>query len=94
MVSINKVVTPPIKSCCSNLSKSKSISPFTPWINKQTGRWMVGDKDTGVDAHGKAGASPYIGDNGNWFINGVDLGVPASGTVDMPAPQTDEDIFY
>lgn len=25
------------------------------------------------------GASPYIGDNGNWFIDGVDTQVSASG---------------
>lgn len=29
---------------------------------------------------GEPGFTPYIGDNGNWFINKVDLGVPARAT--------------
>ena len=28
---------------------------------------------------GDAGYTPYIGVNGNWFINGVDTGVQAEG---------------
>ena len=28
---------------------------------------------------GSAGYTPYIGENGNWFINGVDTGVQAEG---------------
>lgn len=31
--------------------------------------------------NGKNGYTPYIGDNGNWHINGVDQGIPAEGTV-------------
>ena len=42
-----------------------------------------GDKgDTGP--RGPEGYSPYIGDNGNWFINGQDLGVAASGGYSLP----------
>ena len=38
--------------------------------------------DTGVPAYGKDGedgATPEIGQNGNWWIDGVDTGVPAKG---------------
>jgi len=30
---------------------------------------------------GDPGATPYIGENGNWWISGTDMGVPASGKV-------------
>lgn len=30
---------------------------------------------------GASGYTPYIGDNGNWFINGNDTGTAATGTV-------------
>lgn len=30
---------------------------------------------------GEQGYTPYIGDNGNWFINGTDTGTPATGTI-------------
>ena len=33
---------------------------------------------------GDAGYTPYIGENGNWFINGQDLGVAASGGYTLP----------
>ncbi len=41
-----------------------------------------GDKgDTGADgANGTNGQSPYIGDNGNWWIGTTDTGVKAAGT--------------
>ena len=40
-----------------------------------------GDKgDTGAaGSKGDKGDSPYIGDNGNWFVSGKDTGVPARG---------------
>lgn len=38
--------------------------------------------EPGADGEpGKDGHTPEIGDNGNWFINGVDTGVTALGTV-------------
>lgn len=33
---------------------------------------------------GPSGYTPYIGDNGNWFINGQDLGVAASSGYTLP----------
>lgn len=27
------------------------------------------------------GSTPYIGDNGHWFIDGTDTGTPATGTI-------------
>lgn len=27
------------------------------------------------------GSTPYIGDNGHWFIDGIDTGTPATGTI-------------
>lgn len=40
-------------------------------------RGFKGDK-------GPSGYTPYIGDNGNWFINGQDLGVAASSGYTLP----------
>ncbi len=34
---------------------------------------------TGLTSCGEDGHTPYIGDNGNWWINSSDLGVPAQG---------------
>ena len=50
---------------------------LTPTIDSSTKHWMIGDTDTGVVSEGK---TPYIGDNGNWFIDDVDTGVKAVGT--------------
>ena len=55
-------------------------------------RGPKGDKgDTGpqgpegsVGPKGEPGYTPYIGDNGNWFINGQDLGVAASSGYTLP----------
>ena len=55
-------------------------------------RGPKGDKgDTGpqgpegsVGPKGEPGNTPYIGDNGNWFINGQDLGVAASSGYTLP----------
>ena len=33
-------------------------------------------------ADGKDGVTPNIGDNGNWWINGEDTGIPAKGKTD------------
>ena len=39
--------------------------------------------ENGIDgkdgAEGKDGETPYIGDNGNWFIGNTDTGIPAHG---------------
>lgn len=68
------------------------------WINKNPKspyymEWMIGNESTGVDSRGTPGLTPYVGENGNWWVGETDTGVPASGTVDMPSPQTDTDIF-
>ena len=33
----------------------------------------------GLYSCSSCGKNPYIGDNGNWWIDGTDLGVPAAG---------------
>lgn len=51
----------------------------TPYINPENKHWMIGDQDTGVNAEATIGSILTIGENGNWYIDGVDTGVPASG---------------
>ena len=52
-----------------------------PYVNTAGGTGAKGDKgDPGADgAPGKDGATPAIGSNGNWFINGVDTNKPSRG---------------
>lgn len=40
---------------------------------------IKGDKGDKGDP-GEDGKTPYIGDNGNWWIDGVDTGIPATGS--------------
>ena len=53
----------------------------SPYVNASTDNWMVWDEakgsfvDSGVYAGGK---TPSIGENGNWFVDGEDTGVPAT----------------
>ena len=35
-------------------------------------------------ADGKNGVTPNIGDNGNWWVNGEDTGIPATGEDGKP----------
>ena len=42
---------------------------------------------------GAPGHTPYIGDNNNWFINGVDTGVSATGNVEISTENESEEIF-
>lgn len=92
-----KSITPPVRSFTScGTSKSSSDQP---WINKDPNSpnrwmWMVGNQSTGVDSRGLPGMSPYIGTNGNWWIGNTDTGEPANGTVDIPSPESDTDLFY
>jgi hypothetical protein len=51
---------------------------ITPHIGTN-GNWFIGEKDTGISAHGVTGETPQIGVNGDWFIGGVDTGVLARG---------------
>lgn len=45
----------------------------------RTGRPAIGADLPGTINHGVAGETPYIGENGNWWIANVDTGVCASG---------------
>lgn len=51
----------------------------TPRIDPETKHWMIGIEDTGIVAEGKDGLTPFIGDNGNWWIGNVDTGKPSRG---------------
>lgn len=51
----------------------------TPRIDPETKHWLIGFEDTGIVAEGKDGLTPYIGENGNWFIGDVDTGKPSRG---------------
>lgn len=49
----------------------------TPRIDPETKHWLIGFEDTGIVAEGKDGLTPYIGENGNWFIGDVDTSKPS-----------------
>jgi len=49
----------------------------TPYISG--GTWWIGGVDTGIEAGGEDGDTPYIGANGNWWIGTTDTGVKAEG---------------
>ena len=63
---------------------SEKIIEKAPQIN-ESGNWMTWNaeenayEDTGVPATGPEGATPYVGENGNWFVAGEDTGMPARG---------------
>ena len=56
-----------------------------PVPNIKGGYWYIGETNTGIKAevkdgsNGSNGKTPYIGNNGNWFVDGQDLGVKAKG---------------
>lgn len=54
----------------------KGENGTTPEI--RDGYWYIGDEQIG-QATGDDGATPYIGENGNWWIGGADKGIPATG---------------
>jgi len=59
-----------------------SKCPFFAWpIPGPPGR---NGRDGRDGSAGQDGSTPYIGANGNWFINGVDLGTSAQG---VPGPR-------
>lgn len=41
---------------------------------------------------GDSGYTPYIGNNGNWFVNGVDTGTSATGTVKITSGSNSSEI--
>lgn len=50
------------------------------------------EKEWLTSLQGKPGYTPYIGDNGNWFVNGVDTGTPATGTVKITSGSNSSEI--
>ena len=64
----------------------------TPSIDPETKRWMIGIEDTGVVAEGKDGLTPFIGENGNWWIGDVDTGKPSRGKAFEYSDFTPEEI--
>lgn len=87
--------------CVGCSAPQASIPPPTTnaqWFINANGYWQLGDYVSSYNARGlkgEKGSAPYIGTNGNWWIENQDLGVPASGnvTVDMPSPESATDIF-
>ena len=64
----------------------------TPRIDPETKRWMIGIEDTGIVAEGKDGLTPFIGENGNWWIGDVDTGKPSRGKAFEYSDFTEEQI--
>ena len=64
----------------------------TPRIDPDTKRWMIGIEDTGIVAEGKDGLTPFIGENGNWWIGDVDTGKPSRGKAFEYSDFTPEEI--
>lgn len=64
MSDITGTVSTPVQSITGSASSARSFSG-TPSIGK-------GDK-------GDPGSTPYIGENGNWWIEGNDTGKPSAG---------------
>lgn len=64
----------------------------TPRVDPETKRWMIGIEDTGVVAEGKDGLTPFIGENGNWWIGDVDTGKPSRGKAFEYSDFTEEQI--
>lgn len=64
------------KKCQCNNCINKNFIPET--INK----------NTMIPVPGVKGDTPYIGENGNWWISGVDTGVSAEGLPPTPSNET------
>ena len=84
-----KIETPPVLGC--EASSSRSVSEY--WINPDNNHWMQGDYDTGIDASGYPGLTPFIGSNNNWWIGKVDTGVSANGIVIESGPLSASELF-
>lgn len=68
--------------------KANDAAEHAPYVDPTSRHWMEWDAearkyvDTGIPAtgpQGDDGYTPYIGENGNWFVGGNDTGVPAQG---------------
>jgi hypothetical protein len=72
---------------------------ITPTINPENGHWMLGVIDTGVQALGLPGHTPYINAEGYWCIDGESTGVLATGLQGIPGndgytPYIDNETYH
>lgn len=51
------------------------------------------EKDWLLSLKGEQGYTPYIGENGNWFINGEDTNISASGGVKISSKKDTQEII-
>lgn len=51
------------------------------------------EKDWLLSLKGEQGYTPYIGENGNWFINGEDTNISASGGVKISSKKDSQEIL-
>ena len=51
------------------------------------------EKDWLLSLKGEQGYTPYIGENGNWFINGEDTNISASGRVKISSKKDSQEII-
>ena len=51
------------------------------------------EKDWLLSLKGEQGYTPYIGENGNWFINGEDTNISASGGVKISSKKDSQEII-
>lgn len=66
----------------------------TPYVGAN-GNWWIGNTDTGVQAEGESGCTPYIS-GGTWWICDTDTGVKAEGqdAVSYWLQVSDDEILY
>ena len=79
--------------------KANEAASRAPYIDEETGTWHVWSAETGayVDTgsiaagpQGIPGATPYVGENGNWWIGETDTGTPATGPEGKQGPKGDQ----
>lgn len=51
------------------------------------------EKDWLLSLKGEQGYTPYIGENGNWFINGEDTNISASGGIKFSSKKDSQEII-
>ena len=51
------------------------------------------EKDWLLSLKGEQGYTPYIGENGNWFINGEDTNISASGRIKISSKEDSQEII-
>lgn len=79
--------------------KANEAASRAPYIDEETGTWHVWSAEAGayVDTgsiaagpQGIPGATPYVGENGNWWIGETDTGTPATGPEGKQGPKGDQ----